>query len=122
MKAVLKKQFIRARRHKRLRNKIVGTAARPRLTVFRSTRHIYCQLIDDFNGVTLAASSTMSPDLKDKFDDSGNAKAAVMVGKAIAEKAKDAGITTVVFDRGSFKFHGRIKALADAARKGGLIF
>ena len=122
MKAVLKKQFIRARRHRRVRNKVIGTAARPRLTVFRSAKHIYCQLIDDFNGLTLMSASTVSPELKDGIGYAGNTAAATKVGELLANKAKEAGITTVVFDRGSYKFHGRVKALAEAARKGGLIF
>ena len=112
----------RRRRHLRVRKKVRGTAARPRLAVFRSGKHIYAQVIDDLDGKTLAAASS-----RDKGADlggakSGNAKAASAVGEAIAKKAKAAGISKVVFDRGGFRYHGRVKALADAARKGGLEF
>jgi large subunit ribosomal protein L18 len=107
----------RSRRHRRVRVHVEGTTQRPRLAVFRSLNHVYAQLIDDGAGRTLAASSTV--DLKTKGN--GVAKAAE-VGKAIAAKAKSAGVSTVVFDRGGFLYHGRIKALADAAREAGLEF
>ena len=107
----------RSRRHRRVRVHVEGTPQRPRLAVFRSLNHVYAQLIDDGAGRTLAASSTV--DLKTKGN--GVAKAAE-VGKAIAAKAKSAGVSTVVFDRGGFLYHGRIKALADAAREAGLEF
>ena len=107
----------RSRRHRRVRVHVAGTPERPRLAVFRSLNHVYAQLIDDGAGRTLAASSTV--DMKSK----GNGVAqAAEVGKAIAAKAKAAGVSTVVFDRGGFLYHGRIKALADAAREAGLEF
>jgi large subunit ribosomal protein L18 len=113
------------RRRKRrigIRKRVAGTPARPRLAIFRSLNHIYAQVIDDLDGKTLASASS-----RDKGADlggakSGNAKAAMAVGDAIAKKAKAAGISRVVFDRGGFRYHGRVKALADAARKGGLEF
>ena len=109
----------RMRRKVRIRKKISGTGARPRLSVFRSTNHIYAQLVDDDAGKTLAAASTQVI----KVDGhKGNKEAAKAVGTAIAEAAKAAGIDTVVFDRNGFKYHGRVKALADGAREGGLAF
>ena len=107
----------RLKRHKRVRVRVAGTAEKPRLAVFRSLNHVYAQLIDDSSGRTLASASTV--DLKLGKDDTG---AATAVGKAIADKAKQAGISTVVFDRGGFLYHGRVKALADAARESGLEF
>lgn len=112
---------IRQRVHARIRAKVSGTAERPRLNVYRSVNHIYTQLIDDENGVTLASASTMSPKGTERKP-GGNVEAAKMVGKLIAERAKDKGITKVVFDRGGYLYHGRIKALADAAREAGLQF
>src|SRR5262249_2183113 len=103
-------------------SKVVGTAERPRLSVFRSSKHIYAQLIDDHAGVTLGAASSLIADVKSGFKSCGNIKAAEVVGKKIAEVAKEKGIAKVAFDRGHYKYHGRIKALADAARKGGLQF
>ena len=108
----------RSKRHRRVRVHVSGTQERPRLSVFRSLNHVYAQLIDDGAGRTLAAASTV--DLKAKGKN-GMAEA-VKVGKAIAAKAKDAGVSSVVFDRGGFLYHGRIKALADAAREAGLEF
>ncbi len=110
----------RERRHKRVRGKAVGTPDRPRLCVYRSLNHIYAQVIDDLAGRTLAAASTMDKSLG--ADASGNKDAASKVGEMIAERAKAAGVSQVVFDRGGFMYHGRIKALADGARKGGLSF
>ena len=110
----------RIRRHNRLRNHLRGTAARPRLAVFRSSRHMHAQIIDDTIGHTLVAASTVEPELR-AFEGEKKAKAAE-VGKLIAKRAKEAGIENVVFDRGGFKYHGRIAALADAAREGGLKF
>ncbi len=111
------KNVARLRRHRRVRGKISGTAERPRLDVFRSSKHIYAQLIDDTTGTTLAAAST----LEKGFEGSGgNVEAAGKVGKAIAEKALAKGIKQVVFDRGGFVYHGRVKAVADGAREGGL--
>jgi large subunit ribosomal protein L18 len=110
----------RVRRHIRLRKTVVGTAARPRLAVFRSLTHIYAQVIDDAQGRTLAAASSLEKTLKDgKGNKTERAKA---VGGAIAKKAIDAGVTDVVFDRGGNRFHGRVKALAEAAREAGLKF
>ncbi len=109
----------RLRRHKRVRSKISGTAECPRLNVFRSSKHIYAQIIDDVKGVTLAAASSVEKG----FDGSGsNVEGAKKVGKMIAEKAKAAGITDVVFDRGGYIYHGRVAALAEGAREGGLNF
>ncbi len=113
----LDKKVGRLKRHKRVRVRTTGTAQRPRLAVFRSLNHLYAQVIDDAGGRTLAAASTV--DLKIKTN--GMAEAA-KVGKAIADKAKTAGVSRVVFDRGGFLYHGRIKALADAAREAGLEF
>ena len=105
------------RRHRRVRKKVVGSPERPRLAVFRSNRHIYAQVIDDFAGRTLAAASTV----KDANDGSPK-DAAKKVGKALAERAKEAGVTQVAFDRGGFRYHGRVQALAEGAREGGLDF
>jgi large subunit ribosomal protein L18 len=107
------------RRTHRVRRKITGTFERPRLSVFRSSKHIYAQLIDDLNGVTLAAASTAA---KTAAKYGGNVKAAAAVGQKLAEAAKAKGITQAAFDRGHYRYHGRVKALADAARKGGLQF
>ncbi|MCR4319959.1 MAG: 50S ribosomal protein L18 [Candidatus Brocadiaceae bacterium] len=112
----------RTRRHLRIRRKVVGTAERPRLSVYRSLKHIYCQIINDIEGRTLVAASTQSPDLRTQIKYGGNAAAAEIVGKKIAEEAKNKGITKVVFDKGGYKYHGRIKALAEAARKYNLSF
>ena len=111
------KNVARLRRHRRVRGKISGTTQRPRLDVFRSSKHIYAQLIDDTTGKTLVSASSLD---KGFTEYGGNAKAAAEVGKAIAKKALDAGIKQVVFDRGGFVYHGRVKALADGAREGGL--
>ena len=105
-----------------MRRGIVGTNERPRLTVFRSSKHIYAQLIDDLAGVTLATASTRTADLKPGVPYGGNVKAAAEVGKKIAQVAKEKGISKVAFDRGHYRYHGRVKALADAAREGGLNF
>ena len=112
------KNEARLRRHRRVRNKISGTAARPRLDVFRSAKHIYAQIIDDEQGVTLVSASTMD---KDFNGFGGNVEAAAEIGKKIAAKALEKGITEVVFDRGGYVYHGRVKALADGAREGGLM-
>ena len=108
----------RLRRRRRIRGKISGDATRPRLSVFRSNKHIYAQLIDDVNGVTLASASSLEKDLG--VVGKNNVEAASKVGTAIAERAKKAGVEVAYFDRGGFLFHGKIKALADAAREGGL--
>jgi large subunit ribosomal protein L18 len=112
----------RLRRHVRVRKKISGTAERPRLNVYRSSKHIYAQLIDDVKGVTLAAASTLDKELRDQIENGGNVEAARKVGELIAKRAKAAGITKVVFDRGGYLYHGRVQALADAAREAGLEF
>ena len=109
----------RKKRHKRVRSKISGTPDRPRLNVFRSEKHIYAQVIDDTRGVTLCSASSVEKD----FDGRGsNKEAAAKVGKKVAERAKEKGIETVVFDRGGYIYHGRVKELAEAAREGGLTF
>jgi large subunit ribosomal protein L18 len=110
------KRELRKRRHARVRKRIVGTPDRPRLSVFRSARHIRAQIVDDTTSRTLAAASTEEK----SFGAGGNVQSATAVGKAVAERAKAAGITKVVFDRGGFRYHGRVAALADAARKEGL--
>ena len=116
----LKKAALRRRHH--VRKKVFGTAERPRLSVFRSNRHIYAQLIDDTAGVTLVATSTKAKGVGDALTHAGNRKAAEVVGEALAKKALDVGIKFVCFDRGPYKYHGRVKSLADAARKAGLAF
>jgi len=114
------KRDSRIRRHSRVRRHVAGTAERPRLAVFRSNRHVVAQVIDDRAGVTLAAASTLETDLRGGA--TGNAEAAAKVGTLVAERAKAAGIEKVVFDRGGFRYHGRVAALADAARDAGLEF
>ena len=114
------KNVVRKKRHARVRTKLSGTVARPRLNVFRSNKHIYAQLIDDVNGVTLASASTLEKDLT--VDSSSNTDAAVKIGELVAKRAVEKGVTEVVFDRGGYLYHGRIQALADAARENGLKF
>ena len=109
-------------RHERVRRVVKGTADRPRLAVFRSLNHIYAQVIDDAAGRTLAAADSRSPEFKQRQATGGNVGAAKIVGELIAAKAKATGITQVVFDRGGYQYHGRVKALAEAARTGGLTF
>ena len=120
--SVRTKQETRARLHQRIRRKLRGTPQRPRLAVFRSGTHIYAQVIDDDGGRTLCAASSLDKDLKARLKGGGNLAAAEEVGGLIASRAKEKGIGAVVFDRGGFQYHGRIKALADAARKAGLSF
>jgi large subunit ribosomal protein L18 len=110
----------RTRRRIGLRKRIQGTQERPRLAVFKSLHHIYAQVINDLEGKTLASASTVDKEIK--TDKGGNSTAAKAVGKLLAQRATKAGVSAVVFDRGGFKFHGRVKALADAAREGGLKF
>ena len=112
----------RENKHRRLRNRLVGTAERPRLAVFRSNNHMYAQIIDDTVGNTLVAASTMDKDVKAACEKTNNVDAAAQVGTAIAKKALEKGITTVVFDRGGFIYQGKVQALADAAREAGLEF
>lgn len=116
------KELARQRRHKRVRKKVYGTAERPRLSVYRSLNHIYAQLIDDTKGHTLVSASTLDKEFSNEKGHKGNVAMAKKVGKLIAEKAVAAGIKMVVFDRGGYKYHGCIKALAEAAREGGLEF
>jgi large subunit ribosomal protein L18 len=118
--AAKSKRDARIRRHRRIRKKVHGTAERPRLAVYRSNRHIHAQLIDDVAGRTLAAASTLEASLRG--DANGNTDAAAKVGAALAERARAAGISVIVCDRGGFLYHGRVAALADAAREGGLEF
>ncbi len=115
-----KKRESRIRRHRRVRKHVQGTAERPRLAVYRSNKHISAQVIDDRSGRTLAAASTYEPDLRS--GPTGNKEAAAKVGALVAERAKAAGVDTVVFDRGGNLYHGRVAAVADAAREGGLEF
>jgi large subunit ribosomal protein L18 len=114
------KNAVRRKRHARVRAKLSGTSARPRLNVFRSNKHIYAQVIDDTKGVTLVSASTLDKELS--LESSSNVDAAKAVGELVAKRAVEKGITTIVFDRGGYLYHGRIKALADAARENGLQF
>ena len=116
------KNDIRQRVHKRIREKLSGTAERPRLNVYRSLNHIYAQLIDDMQGVTLVSANSSEGKAKGAKRAGGNVAAAKEVGKKIAERAKQKGVTKVVFDRGGYLYHGRVKALADSAREAGLQF
>ncbi len=113
---------MRKRRHLRLRRKIDGTQGRPRLNVFRSLTHIYAQLIDDAKGETLASASTLDPDLRGQVKGKSKTDQAAMVGELIAKRGGAKGVKLVLFDRGGYRYHGRVKALAEAARKAGLEF
>lgn len=113
---------VREQKHRRLRNRFSGTAERPRLAVFRSNNHMYAQIIDDTVGNTLVSASTLQKDVKAELEKTNNVEAAAYLGTVIAKKAIEKGITSVVFDRGGFIYHGKIKALADAAREAGLNF
>lgn len=112
----------RQKKHKRMRGHIHGTAERPRLAVFRSNKHMYAQIIDDKKGITLVSASTLQADVKEGLEYTDNIEAAARVGKVIGERALQAGIKEVVFDRGGFVYHGKVQALADAAREAGLTF
>lgn len=112
----------RIRRRRRVRKPLRGTAERPRLSVFRTAKHIYAQVIDDAAGKTLAAASSVDREIRGSVGFGGNKQAAEVIGRAVAERAKAAGVKQVCFDRGSFKYHGRVAALADAARAAGLEF
>ncbi len=112
----------RIARHARVRRKVVGTSERPRLSVFRSLHHIYAQVIDDTRGVTLASASSLESELRSDRNGQKKAEVSKRVGALVAERARNSGIQSVVFDRGGYKYHGRVKALADAAREGGLAF
>ncbi len=122
MSSVQQVHEARRRRHRRVRSKIVGTHERPRLNVYRSLRHIYAQVIDDQAGHTLASASTIDNEIGAVCEGLDKTEAAKVVGRAIADRAKAAGIDTVVFDRGGYQYHGRVKALAEAARENGLEF
>ena len=112
----------RIARHSRVRSNLNGTAERPRLAVFRSLNHIYAQVIDDVEGVTLAAAGSTESDIRSQSDGKPKADVSSLVGTLVARRATEKGVGSVVFDRGGYKYHGRVKALADAARKGGLSF
>lgn len=116
------RNFIRKRKHLRVRKKILGTPERPRLSVYKSLHHIYAQVIDDTKGTTIVAASTLSPEIREEVAGKNNLSAAKAVGRLIAEKALENGVQRVVFDRGGYLYHGRIAALADAAREQGLDF
>ena len=113
---------VRGNKHRRLRNRFSGTAERPRLAVFRSNNHMYAQIIDDTVGKTLVSASTLDKDVKAECEKTNNVEAAAVVGKVVAKKALEKGITTVVYDRGGFIYEGKVKALAEAAREAGLEF
>ncbi|AGB40217.1 ribosomal protein L18, bacterial type [Halobacteroides halobius DSM 5150] len=118
----LSKEEARKRRHKRVRKTVKGTPTQPRISVHKSLNHIYAQVIDDFREKTLVSASTVDTEIREKIENGGNVEAAKVVGENLAKRALDAGIKKVVFDRSGYKYHGRIKALADAAREGGLEF
>jgi large subunit ribosomal protein L18 len=113
---------IRVKKHMRIRNRFSGTTERPRLAVFRSNNHMYAQIIDDTVGNTLVAASTLEKDVKAELEKTNNVDAAAYVGKVIAKRALEKGITTVVYDRGGYIYHGKVAALAEAAREAGLVF
>ncbi len=120
MDILRKKNKKRLRRRKGIRKKVFGVKERPRLSIFRSSKNIYCQIIDDTTGNTLASASTLTKCVKEKTPYGGNIKAAELVGQKIAEEASKIGVTKIVFDRGGYKYHGRVKALADGARANNL--
>ena len=122
MSPKLDRKSARVRRHKRVRKKTSGIPERPRLSVFKSLKHIYVQIIDDQNGITLIAASTLSPDVRDKITGGNNIETAKVLGAEIARRAVEKNITKVVFDRGGYLYHGKVKALAEAAREAGLEF
>ena len=115
-------QARRLRRQRHVRKRLFGTPGRPRLAVFRSSKHIYAQVVNDVEGKTLAAASTIDPEIRQQQSYGGNKSAAAIVGRVVAERAKQAGIDKICFDRRSYKYHGRVQALADAAREAGLQF
>ncbi len=116
------KNSTRRKRHQRVRNKVAGTTERPRLNVYRSTKHMYAQIIDDMSGRTLAAASTLDADVKADLSSTSNKEAAKKVGQVVAKRAKENGIEEVTFDRGGYIYHGRVQNLAEGAREGGLKF
>ncbi len=113
---------VRAKKHMRIRNRFSGSAERPRLAVFRSNNHVYAQVIDDVNGTTLVSASTLEKDIKAELKNTNDIEAAMKVGDVVAKRALEKGIKAVVFDRGGYIYHGKVKALADAAREAGLEF
>ena len=115
-------QTRRLRRQRRVRNRLTGTPERPRLAVFRSSKHIYAQMVNDQSGTTLVSASSLDPEVKAQLKYGGNKAAATLVGRVVAERAKKAGIDKICFDRRSYKYHGRVAALAEAAREAGLQF
>ncbi len=117
-----KARWAREHRHARVRGRVVGTSQRPRLNVYRSLNHIYAQIIDDSQGHTLLTVSTLDPSLRQSLASKTKTEQASVVGKTLAERAVQSGITQVVFDRGGYKYHGRVRALAEASREGGLQF
>jgi large subunit ribosomal protein L18 len=122
MKAEVNRDKARARRHTHIRQRVHGTPERPRLSVFRSLNHIYVQVIDDSTGLTLTSASTVDKEVRDQLDGLKKTEQASIVGRVAAERALAKGVNKVVFDRGGYKYHGRVKALAEAARKAGLDF
>ena len=122
MSNVKEKLRRRIKRRKSIRKKVFGVTEKPRLSVYKSHKNIYCQIIDDLTGRTLASASTMLKEIREKLPYGGNLEAAKLLGNKIAEEAKRVGIEKVVFDRGGYKYHGRVKALAESARESGLVF
>jgi large subunit ribosomal protein L18 len=122
MEKIAQREVARKRRHRRVRKRVVGISQRPRFNVFRSLGHIYAQVIDDTRGHTLAAVSTLDPELRDKVKGLTKTEQAKLVGGLLAKRALERGVKEVAFDRGGYKYHGRVKSLADAAREGGLEF
>lgn len=116
------RQMARRKRQRRIRKSVTGTALRPRMAIFRSSKHIYAQIVDDESGTTVVAASTLTSGVRDGSKSLGNIEGATMVGAAVAAKAIEAGVSQVVFDRGGYLYHGKVKALADAAREAGLVF
>ena len=116
------KNSLRKKRHMRLRNKISGSAERPRLNVYRSSGHIYAQVIDDTKGITLVSASSMEDSIKEQVKSTGSKEAAALVGKMVGDRAKEKGIESITFDRGGYIYHGRVKALAEGVREAGLKF
>jgi large subunit ribosomal protein L18 len=117
-----RKRLARERRHHRVRTRVIGTQERPRLNVFRSLRHIYAQVIDDRAGHTLVSASTVDPEVQSAARGKSKSEQAAIVGKMVAERAVEVGVKKVIFDRGGYQYHGRVKVLAEAAREGGLEF
>jgi large subunit ribosomal protein L18 len=122
MEKTVYRETARRQRHRRVRKRVVGSSQRPRFNVFRSLKHIYAQLIDDTRGHTLAAASTLDPELRDKVKGLTKTEQAKLVGGLLAKRALERGVKKVAFDRGGYKYHGRVKSLAEAAREGGLEF